>query len=290
MSTLAESLEPPVPQEEIDAAAAEQPKTEDEPKGEEPKAEEKKAEEDPRPEKLVRIQALDEERHKRKKAQAELQAEQQRRAILEDRWNQLLAAQQQPQPQIPDATVDPLANHDARLQQAEKTAQELMQEKRAREAQAQQYQQFQAFAGQVASLESEYEQENPDYKNALNFLKDRRSKELRAVGYNAAQVNQIVINDAAGIAMAAIQSGRNPGEVIYQMAVDTGYVKGKREVPAEQKMQTLQKGAEAAKGLGAGGVASGNPTPEQIAAMSEEEFDAFKKKLAKSGKRMSDAL
>ena len=108
------------------------------------------------------------------------------------------------------------------------------------------------------------------------------------MGLSAEQVSTTLRNDELWLIHNAHQTEQNPGEIIYRMAKNTGFQK-KSEVTPEKKIETLQKGAEASKGLAAGSGSSA-PTPEQIAAMSDDEFATFKAGLQKKGKRLSDVL
>lgn len=287
MSTLAQDLEPDVPQEEIAAAEAATP--EEAPQAAEtPEApkEEVKADE-PKEEKLVRLEALHEERGKRKQVQRELEQMKQNQAVLADRLNQIYQAQQ-PQPQIPDASQDPLANHDARLAQQEQRAQWLIDQEQRRNHDAQQANLKQQVVGWYSAQAAEFAKETPDFGGAYQHIKQLRAAELQAMGYNAMEAKQALENDEMSVVARAYQSGENPAAVIYRMAQATGY---KKSAPAgQEKMKTLQKGVEASKTLGVGGAAAGNPTPEQIANMSDAEFAELKAKLGKKGQRLSDVI
>lgn len=290
MSDLANQLEPPVPAEEIAAAdVAEQPAKDA------PVAKEGEQKEIADKDKTVPHGAFHEEREKRKKLQADLEQERQQRAaekaVLTDRLSQIWQATQQPQqPQFrdPNNDPDPLAamqhNQNLTLQQMHE-----LRNQQAREAQQrQQVEQEHRFTSHVNALEAEFSSTTPDYVDALNFVRGRRISELKALGYPQEQISAIVYQNAQMIASDALRMGANPAERIYQMAVATGYVK--KGTSAEVKMETLQKGVEASKKLGNGGVDTGHPTAEQIADMSDDEFATFKSGLKKKGQNLSEAL
>ena len=295
MSGLAQELEPPVPETEI-AAAAEQPAAEpsQEAAPEVPAVEgqvEKVEEKPPAADKFVKIQALHEERHKRKASDSRAIEAERKAAVLEDRWNQLMAMQQasQQQQNLPDPN-DPLAvmEHNQKL-----TAQELhnLKQRQAHDDyQRQQHNQQEQLVTWAQSKAAEFAQEAPDFNDAYGFMRQKRHAEFTAMGLDPGRVAQGLHNDELWVFAHAAQTGKNPAQIIYDMAVANGYKKGAAKVTPEQKMQTLQKGVEASKTLGAGGAPAGNPTPEQIADMSESDFADFKAKLAKQGKRLSDAL
>jgi hypothetical protein len=285
MQNLANDLEPAVPQEEIAAAEAETP-TPEAPQQDAPQ-EEQKAAEEPKVEKLVSLGALHEERQKRKRLQAELDETRQRTALLEGRFQQLYEAQQ-PRPQEPDPN-DPLAVlvHGQQLTQAQ--IQELYRRQQVDEQRKQQDYQKQQLVGWYQGQAAEFVKESPDFQGAYEHMRKLRAGEFQAMGYNAQQIAYALEQDELGLAHTAYSSGQNPAQIIYKMAQATGYKKGK-EIPGEEKIQTLKKGVEASKSLGVGGSSAGKPTPEQIANMSESEFADFKASLGKKGQRLSDAL
>jgi hypothetical protein len=276
-----EPAEPPVNEEVVEEQAEQKPEAEAKPEAEEEKKK------DPS-EKNVPHGAFHEERERRKQAERELTQLRQQQAVLADRYQQLYGAlNQQQQPQIPPKDVDPLANMDARLEQAERAARQLY------ESQQQEYRRQQAehneraFRAHVGGMEQEFAKSTPDYIEALQFVAGRRRTELEAAGYPAQQVAAMVDRDAMMLAWDAVQQGRNPAEVIYNMAVSTGYTKKQQ---AEQKVEALQKGTQAAKSLGNGAAPAGLPTMEQIANMDEDEFARFKADLSKKGMSLQDVM
>lgn len=286
---LAETLEPSVPQEEIDAASQAEPEAEA--KAEAPKEKEQpKAEPEVKEEKLVRLEALHEERGKRKELQRKLeQLERQQRerdAVLNDRLSQLYAASQPKNEPDPN---DPLAVHDHKLEITQRELQQLKQRQQQEDYQRQQQAQRDGLVAWAQAQRDEFVAETPDFQDAYGFVLNRRLEELKALGLPPQEIRRTLENDELWIYHHAYQAGKNPAEVIYKMAKNTGYT-GKKEVPNEKKIETLQKGTEAAKSLGSGAAGSEWPTPEQIVAMDENEFAALKAKLSKKGKSLSDLM
>lgn len=290
MTDLANSLEPPVPQDEIDAAAAdaEVVKT---PEGEAPKQEPKADVEG----KTVPLAALHEERQKRKEIQQQWNKHQQeqaaREAVMQDRLNQLYAIQNPaPQYRDPDRDPDPLQAmaHNERLNAQQLHA--LQQERQMENARRQQEHQTQQLVGWAQGEAARFKAETPDFDGAYDHMRKLRVGELSAMGWSPQQVAEIVKGDELWVFQNAAQTGQNPAELIYRMAKNTGYAsKAEPVIPGDQKIDTLNKGMQAAKTLTAGAQA-GKPTPEQIAAMSEDEFAEFKAGLSKKGQRVSDVL
>lgn len=291
MKNLAQEMEPPVPQEEIEAADTPVEAAEPEAKAEEPKEEKQEAEQV----KVVPHQALHEERQRRKEAQAEIarlrQEQAQRDAILSERLNQLYQASQ-PQPQLrdPQQDPDPLAamahNQQLTLQQLA----DLQKRVATEDWQRQQAQAAQQLVGWAQQQAVEFKAEKPDFDQAYNHVKSIRMGELQAMNLSPQQIAQTLYQDEMWVLQHAAQSGKNPAEILYNMAERTGYKLKQEQAPAEQKMETLQKGTQAAKTLGSGGAPAGTPTPEQIANMNDEEFEKLKADLRAKGKRISDII
>lgn len=277
MQNPAENLDPPQEQVEVTAdpvtVAAETPEV-DKPQ-------------EVQPEKLVRLEALHEERSKRKELAKKVESlERQQaseRAVLNDRLQQLYAMQQ-PQPQVD--LNDPIAVHDHALRMQGQELAQYRQERQQNYQVQMQHQQTQQLVNWARSEASTFAKETPDFQDAYQHVAKQRLAMIQATGVPAEEAQQRLANDEIWVYSEAYRTGRNPAEVIYEMAKNTGY-KGKA---GEQKMTALQNGVKASANLGPGGASSENPTPEQIANMSEEAFATFKASLKKKGKSLSDAL
>ena len=284
-------LEPEVPAEEIEAASTEETPVV-EPKAEEKPPEEKQEE---KQEKYVPHQALHEERERRKEAQREAAELKRNQQVLNDRVAQLWQAVQQPRPEAPqfrdpDKDPDPieaLKHNQALLQQ--QAFQEQANRQRL-EQQAQQQEGARRLASWGASQAQEYRKENPDFDDAYQHIRTVRAAELQEMGFAGEELLHALWQDEMTIFERAQRSGKNPAEIAFNMAKATGWQKKQIEKPAAEKIETLQKGTQAAKSLGSGGGQSGLPTPEQIAAMGDDEFEELKASLRSKGKRLSDVL
>lgn len=283
MNTLAESLEPPVPEEEIKAAEVEAEKVET------PEVKPETPEDETKPEKLVRLEALHEERGKRKELAKQLEIEKRERAAFEARMNERISQlyqSAQPQPQLPDPN-DPLAVHQHQIQEQGRVLQQLAHAKQQDDYQRQEQERVSGLVNWAKAQAGEYAAETPDFGEAYKHMRTHRFSELQAMGLSPQEIHQTLVRDELWVYDHAHQTGQNPGEVIYKMAKNTGY-KPKGTAP-EEKMENLQKGVKASTSL-SGGVPAATPTPEQIANMSDEDFAALKKDLSKKGKRVSDVL
>lgn len=299
---LAQSLEPEVPREEIEQAAEETPQETPQENPEERSTKEREAEEAADPAaKAAEVQknlnaALREERQKRKELEGRWRQEaaerQQRDQLLQDRLNQLWASQNQgPQLRDPKTDPDPLdaLAHNQNL--ALQAMQQMHHRQATEDARARQQQQVQSLVGWARAQAAEFAQETPEFGEAYSYVVGNRRAELEALGYQGDNLLQALHNDELMVYQQAAQTGRNPAEIIYTMAKNTGFKRVEPKQPkevAEQKIETLQKGLAASKDLSGG--ATGKPTAEQIANMSEEEFAELKAKLKKQGKSLSDVI
>lgn len=295
---LATELEPEVPQEEI-TEADEQPAepveapVEDKPK---PEAKAEKPKEEQK-EKLVPHGAMHEERERRKAAERELNQLRQNQAVLNDRLQQLWGAVQQPRqepPQFRDPKNDPdpmdaLAhNQNILAQKAHQDA--LYRQQMEQRAQAQEGARRLAQWGQAQA--QEFRRDNPHFDEAYNFIRTMRANELQELGYVGDELLGALWQDEMMIFDRAYRAGRNPAEIAFNLAQKAGWKprQEEKQAEAEQKIETMQKGTKAAGSLGGGGGDPGQPTAEQIAAMSDEEFEQLKVTLKAKGKRISDVI
>ena len=292
---LAQELEPEVPQEEIDHATEDTPPVEDvEETPAEPKAEEKPLSKEEEVRRNLNA-AVKEERQRRKDLEAKLRQREveqaQQNAVLQDRLNQLWAAQnpqQGPQLRDPKSDPDPIdaLRHNQEITQ--RAMQELHYRQQTEEAQKRQAEQFTRMAGWARGQVEDFRKENADYDHAYTHMRNLRAKEFEAMGMQQQQILQSLEQDEIWIIQSAAQQGKNPAELIYNMAKNTGYNKAAPQVEGEKKIEALQNGVKASGDLK--GSAPGKPTAEQIANMSDEEFEALKANLKKQGKRVSDVI
>lgn len=281
---LAQELEP-IEKEEPEAveAPAEAEKVEAEPEVKE----EEKAPEKP-PKGFVPQGALHEERERRKELQRNLALAQQERErerqVLEQRFMQIQnAIAQQNAPKPPEYEVDPLGNVKHTLDETQNELKQLREFQQQEWGRQQQNFQRQQYVGQltnaVTQAEAEFAQEAPDYLEAVKYFKSVRAQQLNALGYDQAQVAEIMGHEALTIADTALRNGRSPAEAAYKMAEAAGWKKPepKKEPELAQKMETLQKGTKAAQSLGSGGTPVGKLTVDAVASMADDEFDDFMK-------------
>jgi hypothetical protein len=139
----------------------------------------------------------------------------------------------------------------------------------------------------MAESEAAYREQRPDYDKAIDHVVQMRANELALYGLNRAQIQQTISEEAAEIVRAAVQQGRDPAELGYQIALSRGYRPQEGETPAAAEAPAKANGAqatidaiarakEANKSLGSGGGSSAKAlNAEAFAAMSDAEIEAI---------------
>lgn len=214
--------------------------------------------------------ALHEERRKRQQLESELAEFR--------RFKEQIEAEKA-KAAIPDVNADPVGHLNY-------TSQEVaaLREKAARQEQAdQQRQTEERFRLTVVASERDFTKTTPDYFEAMEHLRSQRDQELQMYGvHDLAERQQIMNREAMGIAWNAMQNGENPAKRAYELAKFRGY---KAKPKASEQIETLQKGAEAAKSLsGKGGQSPAALSPEALLDMSDDEFDKHFEKVMRGKK------
>ncbi|MGU3399236.1 hypothetical protein ACLBWS_05755 [Brucellaceae bacterium D45D] len=239
---------------------------------------------------FVPHQALHAEREEHKKTKAELEQIRQQQAILNDRWNTMLAAKQQQEQPKDDTPPDPAEDIIGFMQyQAKKTAK--LEEERAAEVRQRQEQQQNAEQEQVIwstwnDSVAQAKAELPDFDQAAEYLSQLRDGQLQAfaaVDPNFAnpQTRIAQINaELRGIIIQAKQQGQDPAAAVYQIAKGYGYSGAKPANPQQETIDKINKIDEAQRGAktltASNGSNTGDPlSAEAIANMSPKEFDAW---------------
>lgn len=177
--------------------------------------------------------AMEEERYQRKEAQKELQR------IREESEKKL-------QPQEQDEEIDdPI---EALNKEVSKIKQEANQQKEQQRIQ----EEFNTFAEDVKGKTSEFAAKTPDYVEAYNHLVGSRLDELRILGYSEQQAKQMVAQQEVELAYISMQNGANPGETVYNLAKQRGFVSksDQRSAETSKKMDNIERGMSASMSLG----------------------------------------
>lgn len=225
----------------------------------------------------VPVAALIEER---KRAQTERAERERLQAALDAQGKQFaeLMATLKPPPapaKVPNRDENPV-EYLEHLNQT--TAAELADLKAWREqrAQAETAQQREAeFMGRYRQAVSEFAQQTPDFGHAYEHVADSLARDYQEAGYSPAEATAEARRREAEIVSKAFRDGANPAERIYKLAKARGFSAVAPQRVAEQQIDTIERGQQAARSLGAAPSARGGDGPmtmERLAAMSEDEI------------------
>lgn len=244
--------------------------------------------------------AMKEERAKRQQLEQEFSDIKQAIAAAKE------ARDRPAEPEIPSLDEDPVAHFaakqallDAKLDQTVQTQQEQLEAQQAADAERQ-------FYARVAQAEQEFAATKPDYHKAVDHLSALRVKQLemvypdtdqgvqlaRSKGFaSPAEMRQAHLSqEIAMYADQAINTGQNPGELFYNLALANGYSSAPAPAPVtpQQKVETARAGVERAQSLSGGG-GSGNSNNASVAELTElfmsnpEEADRLWEQLEAQG-------
>lgn len=246
----------------------------------------------------VPLWALKEARERVRAAQAERKAieeqlsrEREARVRLEERFSLIERANQPPveeAPPIPDPDVDPLGYEQSRREMLER---EIVDLKRAI-VDTKMETEISWINQQTSALTQQFAAKNPDYEDALNFVKERRREQLQLLHptANAQQVEEQVALEYGNIVRESLERLPNgsvrfrrvPAETVYAMARTMGFQgrqappapPAEQEAPLEQRVEQTRRRAAAATSLSSvsGSEGSGPLDAKRLAQMSEAEF------------------
>jgi hypothetical protein len=229
-----------------------------------------------KPNVTVPYSALKEERTRRKKEQEEKRQLAERLARLEGELNARKELAKPPEQakseeQIVPWDQDPKKAHEQLLQKVDKIVGETAEQSRQRQY-TEAHQRFQtdyrarvtAFAGKQA-----------DFPDAYNFLAESRTKEYQAAGYSEEDAQKLTWRDEERLALDTMMKGKNPAEVMYEIAKTRGYqAKAAPSGNGAETLKTVERGQKVAASLGAasGAGTAGPQTLEAVLALDEDEF------------------
>jgi DNA repair exonuclease SbcCD ATPase subunit len=129
----------------------------------------------------------------------------------------------------------------------------------------------------TAQLADDYMKENPEYPDAYQYMMEARQHELKMLGIAPDQIQNTINQEALQLSIRALQQGRNPAEIIHELAKSRGFVARKKDdddSDLEKKLEKIEKGQENASTLaGGGGEAEETGFLKDVENMSDEEFD-----------------
>lgn len=138
----------------------------------------------------------------------------------------------EPKVEVPDPATDPLGNMIHQLDAVNKRVLELQTQLAEQQNQQANTNTFQAFQNQVRALKDEFVKTNADFPDAYAHMRSTRESDLRAYGVSEQQIKETIFREEAILAEAAIRSGKNPAEALYEMSKRHGYVPKVGAAPA----------------------------------------------------------
>lgn len=239
---------------------------------EEQKKDEPEQTQEEKREKHWAIDAMHEERSRRKEEAAQRRELELKVAKMEERFTQVM----EQRPKQPEVRYDenPAEYLRTRQEETDKQLAELTKDREALQQNQEVQQQQQAFQREFETTEDEFRRENKDYDDAVKFLYDKRIKDYQAMGYSQNDALQLTTGDAWRIAYDAVQRGRNGAETFYQLAKNNGYqLNAKEETSELQQLAEVKDKAEKSQSLGAGGNTPQRITLSELATLDDQEFD-----------------
>lgn len=225
-----------------------------------------------------------EERERRKEIQQQLSAHQQQMVQMQNVLTRILdKANQQQQPQALDFNADPIG---VLKQNQEALAQELERQRHIENTRLQhetRNAQLEQFDNQYKLSAMEFVQQQKDFTDAYQYLRNSRIQEFQAAGFTLKEANNLFIDDERAIAAKAFQDGINPAERLYNLSKMRGYNAQSannthdKTTSNDKKIENLQKGMQASKSLnGNGGQREKAPvTLESLMQMQNDELDDY---------------
>lgn len=129
---------------------------------------------------------------------------------------------------------------------------------------------MQAVVDQVKAFEVTH----TDYQDAYKHLVTSRGNELTAMGYNKNQIAEIIGGEHGALIENARAAGKVVPQVVYDLAKMRGYTAKTPVVVADDKLETIKKGLEAAKGVEPSGTPSGKTTAANLRNASLKELQS----------------
>jgi hypothetical protein len=141
---------------------------------------------------------------------------------------------------------------------------------------------MQTISNTMREYEDDFREQFPDYDKAAEHFMRARAEELKDTGLQGKALTDAMQNDFAGIVTRSVQAGKDPAEIIYNMAKRRGYA----AAAAGKKLETIARGQGQGRSLPAGGgTANADLTAAKVANLKGAAFDAAFEKLRANEKR-----
>lgn len=206
--------------------------------------------------------------------QRQLADAEQSRIALEQRLNMLLARLEAPPPAepAPDPEADPFGHMQHQVNNMTKMLRDLQANLGKQTEQSQQSAQLNAFVERIRTMRDDFTKTTPDFADAYAHVRAMRAADLRDAGVPESQLPSAMLQDEIALSQAAINGGRNPAAVLYDMAKRHGYTPKAAPAAPANRIAQLQAGAAAAKTVPRAGADLGL-SPDNLKEASEADLD-----------------
>lgn len=263
--------------------------------------------------KFVSHRALHSEREKRKGVQKELEAERLKFAKAEERMailNEFINGGGQPQVQQPQAAkspmdeepIDPAKDFIGSVEQMRRQQAWLADQHKTTQQATQQRDAFTQVTNAYHQDAAALMQAEPAFKDAYLHLVNMRHKELEFAGIADKRQRDVTIaQEEAALVVQALQQGKRPAVMVYELAKLRGFVPAAApapaanggaapsapaangKTPAQQQVERLKAGQQVSQTLSGAGTSSHEGlTAASLAAMTDEEFSRTVDGMSKS--------
>lgn len=133
-----------------------------------------------------------------------------------------------------------------------------------------------------------FSEEKEDFPDAMTFLRSSRLKQFKAMGYSDEEANQNLSGEIVNLLQRAYGEGQNPAEIAYKISKLNGFSSLKDSKESIQKISNGQNKNKSMSSIGSGSSKKGENlmTMEDLAGMSDDDFDKHWASYNKSQKRM----
>jgi hypothetical protein len=141
--------------------------------------------------------------------------------------------------------------------------------------QATQTQQASNMQTYVSTAEQQFSAQNPDYFDSVAHLQQARVEHYKIMGANEQQAFQAVNNELIGVTQTAIQNGKNPAQVVYELSKSTGFNKPAAERQGDKTLKALAKAQDSSGTLSSVPGQTGDDRENVMSAnsLNDAEFD-----------------
>lgn len=210
-----------------------------------------------------------------------------RLAQIQDAFGRVMAGQQgqqqdqrDPEPEIPDENIDPAGYFKAMFLREQRERERLagqvnqIAENIAAQGQVAQRQTMaQRIASTVRSAEESFKAQAPDYDDAVDYIRQIEDKRYTSLGVtDPMERRRLVQGEMNRIVATAMGRNQNPAHAAYQFARSVGYAP--KQQSQAQSLEMIAQGQKVARSVsGAPGKAAGRLTLQDVANMSQSDFD-----------------